>query len=106
MIITSWFDAHDDDDDDDVVIGPRQPVVDSPCLRQLKESQKNKKFGAFVPRCADNGDYLPEQCQGDTGFCYCATKDGKEIQGTRRKAPESPICAYVGMFIKSPFDVW
>ncbi len=39
--------------------------------------------GASVPQCDENGDYMPVQCSGSIGSCWCASPDGSEIPGTR-----------------------
>ncbi|XP_068110862.1 nidogen-2 [Hyperolius riggenbachi] len=46
--------------------GPRPPLV-----------------GAFIPECDAEGNYVPLQCHGSTGHCWCVDKDGNEIAGTR-----------------------
>ncbi|KAE8279492.1 H-2 class II histocompatibility antigen gamma chain Ia antigen-associated invariant chain [Larimichthys crocea] len=28
-------------------------------------------IGAFVPQCDMNGNFLPQQCSGSTGYCWC-----------------------------------
>ncbi|XP_061859120.1 HLA class II histocompatibility antigen gamma chain isoform X3 [Colius striatus] len=38
--------------------------------------------GRFRPQCDANGDYLPKQCNGATGYCWCAHKNGTRIEGT------------------------
>ena len=35
------------------------------------------------PRCDDNGDYEPKQCDQITGECWCVTQCGNEINQTR-----------------------
>ena len=41
--------------------------------------------GAFTPQCEETGEYKNKQCHGSTGYCWCVdTKNGKEIQGTRK----------------------
>ncbi|CAG5933645.1 unnamed protein product [Menidia menidia] len=39
--------------------------------------------GAYVPQCHEEGHYLPKQCHGSTGYCWCVGRDGKEIPGTK-----------------------
>ena len=39
--------------------------------------------GAFVAQCDENGDYMPVQCHGSIGSCWCTDASGTEIQGTR-----------------------
>ena len=49
-------------------------------------------LGRFVPTCRADGSYAPVQCHGSTGFCWCVTKDGKEIPNTRIRG--RPKCMY------------
>ncbi|XP_066454208.1 saxiphilin-like isoform X2 [Eleutherodactylus coqui] len=67
----------------------------TPCLkhRQSLLGGNKPKIGAFVPKCDEKGDYIPKQCHGSTGQCWCVNTDGEEIAGTRTgpgKAP--PTC--------------
>ncbi|XP_040888434.1 nidogen-2 isoform X2 [Toxotes jaculatrix] len=39
--------------------------------------------GAYVPQCDANGQYLPRQCHGSTGHCWCVDSQGQERAGTR-----------------------
>ncbi|XP_049919101.1 nidogen-2 isoform X11 [Epinephelus moara] len=41
------------------------------------------RVGAYVPRCDDDGQYLPRQCHGSTGHCWCVDSNGQERTGTR-----------------------
>ncbi|XP_030609947.1 nidogen-2 isoform X2 [Archocentrus centrarchus] len=39
--------------------------------------------GAYVPQCDAEGQYLPQQCHGSTGYCWCVDSRGEERAGTR-----------------------
>ncbi|XP_039649366.1 nidogen-2 isoform X5 [Perca fluviatilis] len=39
--------------------------------------------GAYVPQCDAEGQYLPRQCHGSTGHCWCVDGRGQERAGTR-----------------------
>ncbi|XP_077462107.1 uncharacterized protein nid2a isoform X4 [Stigmatopora argus] len=39
--------------------------------------------GAFVPQCDANGNYMPRQCHGSTGHCWCVDSQGQERPNTR-----------------------
>ncbi|XP_032362000.1 nidogen-2 isoform X26 [Etheostoma spectabile] len=39
--------------------------------------------GAYVPQCDAEGQYLPRQCHGSTGDCWCVDGRGQERAGTR-----------------------
>ncbi|KAL8212073.1 UNVERIFIED_CONTAM: hypothetical protein K2H54_036416 [Gekko kuhli] len=54
---------------------------------QAEASFKGILPGKFRPECDENGDYLPRQCNYGTGFCWCAYKNGTEIEGTKTRKP-------------------
>ncbi|XP_062863770.1 nidogen-2 [Trichomycterus rosablanca] len=37
----------------------------------------------YLPQCDSSGEFTPVQCYGDTSYCWCVDKDGREIPGTR-----------------------
>nr|XP_020447648.1 nidogen-2 isoform X2 [Monopterus albus] len=47
--------------------------------------------GAFVPQCDAEGQYLPRQCHGSTGHCWCVDSRGEERQGTRTPPGAPPV---------------
>uniref|UniRef100_A0A8C4HXW9 Nidogen 2a (osteonidogen) n=1 Tax=Dicentrarchus labrax TaxID=13489 RepID=A0A8C4HXW9_DICLA len=46
--------------------------------------------GAYVPQCDANGQYIPLQCHGSTGHCWCVDSRGEERPGTRTPPGSSP----------------
>ncbi|XP_036893244.1 nidogen-1 [Sturnira hondurensis] len=42
-------------------------------------------LGLFVPQCDEHGNYVPTQCHGSTGYCWCVDRDGRELEGTRTR---------------------
>ncbi|XP_072125175.1 nidogen-2 isoform X11 [Mobula birostris] len=46
----------------------------------------------YVPQCTELGDFSPLQCYGNSGYCWCVDKDGREIQGTRTEPGTPPAC--------------
>uniref|UniRef100_A0A673TLK3 Nidogen 1 n=1 Tax=Suricata suricatta TaxID=37032 RepID=A0A673TLK3_SURSU len=48
--------------------------------------------GLFVPECDELGHYLPTQCHGSTGHCWCVDRDGRELEGTRTRPGMRPPC--------------
>uniref|UniRef100_A0A3B3XBZ8 Thyroglobulin type-1 domain-containing protein n=1 Tax=Poecilia mexicana TaxID=48701 RepID=A0A3B3XBZ8_9TELE len=40
-------------------------------------------FGAYVPQCDENGLYVPKQCHGSSGYCWCVDSRGQERTATR-----------------------
>nr|UZF13196.1 saxiphilin [Phyllobates terribilis] len=57
----------------------------TPCMRHRQSvlGGKKIKIGAFVPKCDEKGNYVPKQCHGSTGYCWCLNENGEEIEGTR-----------------------
>ncbi|XP_043920340.1 saxiphilin-like [Protopterus annectens] len=49
-----------------------------------KEANMLSMPGAFIPQCDEMGNYLPMQCDGNTGYCWCVNKDGEKIVGSKR----------------------
>uniref|UniRef100_A0A3Q3VSX2 Uncharacterized protein n=1 Tax=Mola mola TaxID=94237 RepID=A0A3Q3VSX2_MOLML len=46
--------------------------------------------GAYVPQCDANGHYIPLQCHGSTGHCWCVDSNGRERAGTRTPPGTTP----------------
>ncbi|XP_056419511.1 saxiphilin-like [Hyla sarda] len=66
----------------------------TPCLRHRQRALgggKRPMMGAFVPKCDDDGEYVPKQCHGSTGHCWCVNKDGEEIEGSRAGPGKGPV---------------
>lgn len=40
-------------------------------------------LGRFKPQCDENGNYLPLQCYGSIGYCWCVYPNGTEVPNTR-----------------------
>ncbi|KAF7253583.1 Nidogen-1 [Varanus komodoensis] len=55
-------------------------------------SRGPRPLGQFIPECDVYGNYLPTQCHGSTGYCWCVDKDGNEIDGTRSGPGIQPPC--------------
>uniref|UniRef100_A0A8C6KHZ8 Nidogen 2 n=1 Tax=Nothobranchius furzeri TaxID=105023 RepID=A0A8C6KHZ8_NOTFU len=45
--------------------------------------------GGYEPRCDAEGQYLPQQCHGSNGHCWCVDSSGQERPGTRTP-PDTP----------------
>uniref|UniRef100_A0A3Q2P057 Nidogen 1 n=1 Tax=Fundulus heteroclitus TaxID=8078 RepID=A0A3Q2P057_FUNHE len=48
--------------------------------------------GQYIPECDENGDYVPVQCHGSTGQCWCVDRYGQEVPGTRTDPGSRPYC--------------
>ena len=61
-----------------------------PCHAELATSGTG--LGAYKPQCTATGQYKSVQCHGSTGYCWCVTSDGKEINGTRKGPGQTVTC--------------
>ncbi|KAG8504486.1 HLA class II histocompatibility antigen gamma chain, partial [Galemys pyrenaicus] len=41
--------------------------------------------GMFRPQCDENGNYMPLQCYGSIGYCWCVFPNGTEVPHTRSR---------------------
>ncbi|XP_058917522.1 HLA class II histocompatibility antigen gamma chain isoform X3 [Kogia breviceps] len=41
--------------------------------------------GTFRPKCDENGNYMPLQCYGSIGYCWCVFPNGTEVPHTRSR---------------------
>lgn len=58
----------------------------------MADSQRPLPPGLFVPECDEHGYYVPTQCHGSTGYCWCVDRDGRELEGTRTRPGMRPPC--------------
>lgn len=63
--------------------------ADAPCHAEL--SRRSDVTGSYVPQCTDDGKFTPVQCHGSTGYCWCVSVYGVEVEGTRKGPGEGPI---------------
>ncbi|XP_023556629.1 nidogen-1 [Octodon degus] len=56
------------------------------------DAQRPRPLGLFVPECDEHGHYVPTQCHGSTGYCWCVDRDGRELEGTRTRPGLQPPC--------------
>lgn len=48
----------------------------------------------YLPQCDSFGQFNPLQCYGDSSYCWCVDKDGREVPGTRSHDAVKPACEY------------
>ena len=66
------------------------------CQKEYLEATSGPPLvGRFIPKCRADGSYDPMQCHGSTGFCWCVTKDGKEIPNTKIRG--IPKCELISL---------
>ncbi|KAI1895278.1 hypothetical protein AGOR_G00104650 [Albula goreensis] len=46
----------------------------------------------YMPQCDSQGQFSPLQCYGDSSYCWCVDKDGREVPGTRSHDVVKPAC--------------
>nr|XP_006822461.1 PREDICTED: neurogenic locus notch homolog protein 1-like [Saccoglossus kowalevskii] len=61
----------------------RQPESEPPCHTELRAVPYPYPLGIFLPSCRDDGYYEKHQCHTSTGYCWCSSKEGVEVDGTR-----------------------
>ena len=49
--------------------------------------------GAYIPRCTDQGEFAPTQCNIAGKMCWCVNVKGQEVPGTRSTDPD---CSQIG----------
>nr|KAF6501595.1 nidogen 2 [Molossus molossus] len=63
------------------------------CERQQRAAQAQHTYPGtriHIPQCDEQGHFLPLQCHGGTGFCWCVNPDGQEVPGTRTPPGSNP----------------
>ncbi|KAJ7991014.1 hypothetical protein DPEC_G00292830 [Dallia pectoralis] len=46
----------------------------------------------YLPQCDQDGQFNPVQCYGDSSYCWCVDRDGREVDGTRSHDAVKPAC--------------
>ncbi|XP_066550833.1 nidogen-2 isoform X1 [Amia ocellicauda] len=46
----------------------------------------------YLPQCDELGQFNPLQCYGDSSYCWCVDKDGREVPGSRSQDSVKPAC--------------
>ncbi|KAI7804654.1 nidogen-2 isoform X2 [Triplophysa rosa] len=46
----------------------------------------------YLPQCDSAGEFNPVQCYGDSSYCWCVDRDGREVPGTRSHDAVKPAC--------------
>ncbi|XP_071828917.1 SPARC-related modular calcium-binding protein 2-like [Apostichopus japonicus] len=63
-----------------------------PCESDLMKYEEQGLIGAKRPQCDDKGFYLPKQCHGSTGSCWCADCMGNEIPSPDEEGVSDEKC--------------
>lgn len=58
---------------------------------ELQREINTASSNGFIPRCKDNGDFEPLQCQRTLGECWCVDESGIELPDSRTDG--SPDCS-------------
>jgi len=61
------------------------------------EASKGLDFSSVFPQCNEHGDFLPLQCDVDSGICWCVDDRGIIMDNTvtdMNKAEKKPLCSY------------
>ncbi|XP_051723980.1 nidogen-2 isoform X40 [Ctenopharyngodon idella] len=46
----------------------------------------------YLPQCDSSGEFNPVQCYGDSSYCWCVDRNGREVPGTRSHDAVKPAC--------------
>ncbi|XP_058254729.1 nidogen-2 isoform X2 [Hemibagrus wyckioides] len=46
----------------------------------------------FLPQCDESGEFTPVQCYGESNYCWCVDRHGREVPGTRSHDKVKPAC--------------
>ncbi|XP_067311913.1 nidogen-2 isoform X1 [Pseudorasbora parva] len=46
----------------------------------------------YLPQCDSSGEFSPVQCYGDSSYCWCVDRNGREVPGTRSHDTVKPAC--------------
>ncbi|KAH0520035.1 Nidogen-2 [Microtus ochrogaster] len=64
-----------------------------PCEHQQRYAQAQHAYPGsrvHIPQCDDQGNFMPLQCHGSTGFCWCVDQKGHEVPGTQTPPGSTP----------------
>lgn len=64
-----------------------------PCEYQQRYAQAQHAYPGsriHIPQCDDQGNFVPLQCHGSTGFCWCVDRNGHEVPGTQTPPGSTP----------------
>ncbi|XP_045921077.1 galactose-specific lectin nattectin-like [Micropterus dolomieu] len=65
---------------------------DDGLCEHVREHSQDSHIGEFVPQCNDDGNFLPQQCSGSTGYCWCVNVfTGEEIPDTKTPPGSTPV---------------
>ncbi|XP_023185226.1 nidogen-2 isoform X2 [Xiphophorus maculatus] len=72
-------------------VAPKTPCEEQRDRAQASIQERYPVAGVFVPRCDAQGQFVPQQCHGSTGHCWCVDSSGQERAGTRTAPGASPV---------------
>ncbi|KAK7142627.1 hypothetical protein R3I94_012093 [Phoxinus phoxinus] len=81
--------------DEPVIVAPTQRP-ETVCerwrasLMQQYGGQPNSQH--YLPQCDSSGEFSPVQCYGDSSYCWCVDRNGREVAGTRSQDAVKPAC--------------
>ncbi|XP_020616993.1 nidogen-2-like [Orbicella faveolata] len=61
---------------------PRDARPPTECEKERKKAQQQHRIGNYIPQCTADGSFVPVQCNGSTGYCWCVDQDGNVFPGT------------------------
>uniref|UniRef100_A0A3B3WM87 Thyroglobulin type-1 domain-containing protein n=1 Tax=Poecilia mexicana TaxID=48701 RepID=A0A3B3WM87_9TELE len=73
----------------------RPPIIPIDLLtpdQRYQQEEQGQGTRSQTSHCDDDGNFLPQQCSGSTGYCWCVdTITGEEIQSTKTAPGVRPV---------------
>ncbi|XP_036065729.1 SPARC-related modular calcium-binding protein 1 isoform X2 [Oryzias melastigma] len=68
-------------------------VSQSKCRTERSQAlEQTRRPQEFIPECNEDGSFAQVQCHTLTGYCWCATSDGKPVGGSSVRN-RTPVCS-------------
>uniref|UniRef100_A0A3B3CPV4 SPARC related modular calcium binding 1 n=1 Tax=Oryzias melastigma TaxID=30732 RepID=A0A3B3CPV4_ORYME len=73
--------------------GRCRDVSQSKCRTERSQAlEQTRRPQEFIPECNEDGSFAQVQCHTLTGYCWCATSDGKPVGGSSVRN-RTPVCS-------------
>ena len=85
----------------------KEPVMcepkQTPCQARVAADALDcgTKLGCDKIECNADGSYVPKQCRGSTGYCWCVDKSGREVEGSKKRGEVNCAEPMVGVMTPS-----
>ncbi len=69
-------------------------------VRKALLAQTPKSENTYIPQCTIFGNYISQQCNQNTGECFCVTHEGKPVVGTQTSGNQQPASCPLSWFYR------